>query len=1009
MKEKNSNNTEVGKVRYRKRREKNYSAGKRDFNRINKKNFNGKADNNDVQQQHKQSSETSSGPRKFYRNGYYRRRNTYGRQRPSLRMPGEENFMFLKARPKKKNSREILTNLINTVTGNFMMPLFTPTAAPPIPVIPHGNAKSENVFVALIKDNKVIANPLPAKESGNVSALTPSPGNPTEETRTQFSRLKFGKRNYRPNRVYSFRITRDENLEENLLEARDYFVGHRAFAASHPGPQRKFSNFRNFCGITFGGKTKYSVSMLAAKTDRQPAAKDAPKAATLATALPKILSSIDYGRRNATHASFLDVPTATSSTSATSTAPEKFYEDWISALKTENESEHRQPTVNLLIAKNKNLLGNTNPRPKKKQNKYALEAVNAKDEVIELPPEDFIKMTFPNGTPDDKNKEVSKRQILRTVISASSITDFSKPELSPAKAIMERVAYILQNEFSIIEGSRVMLGVSGGADSMTMLHIFAQLTRRFNNALYVAHFNHKLRGQDSDDDEALVKSVCDSYGIKCYTESADIAKAATNLGVSTEEAARFYRYKMYERLAGNLQLDFVATAHNLDDSVETFFLNLMRGTGLKGLSGIPRSRHLLKNTFMIRPMLDFRKSEIYDYAKLLDLQWHEDRTNQDTDFTRNRIRMKLLPMLREEFSPAIFELIRRTEGLIAGADNFISSYITNSFNGIIKDRRKDGFTYYPAQLDTFPVYIRSELIRRAITEVFKVMPPNSKIMTRILNLKNSNPGATIKINKTIFAAKDRDCITFALQSSVENFQTKIIPPGEWELDNGKLVISDINRKNVKFNPDPCIEFFDKDLLSNDIIIRTWKPGDEFVPLGMQGNMKVSNFLTNQKVPATEKRFVKVMLVNNKIAWLIGYRISNLYKVTDETSNAVKAEFFKIPASAQEKSKQKQESKPAPAPEPVAEIPTPKPTETPATPPTPASVKAPEEVRKTTRPSTAKKPGRRQKSPTAAAAKADTVKADAAIATPAPTPAPAKPKSKRQQNNKRSSAKKDKAQ
>lgn len=852
MENKYSKNTEFGNVRNNKYRDKKYYAGNRNFKRYTGKNSNDTADENYAAQRSGKDG-NEQRPFKYNKNGYSGRRNRYNQhRRPFLRLPREKYFFFLKAKPKKTDSRTILRNLIKAVTGNFEMPLLMPIK----PVPPIEEVHSDGVFTAIIKDNKIISVPEPhlANNEPRIESAADS-----EEIKTHFIPVKFGKKNYRRNRRFSFSIMQQD--EETLFDALDYCIGRRAFIASHPGPQKKMQPFRNFIKAEIGGGAgKISVAS----------------------------SPIDGGKKFTNLEIGLSGPHSDSRQTSDQPAARPLT-DWIDAVKKENDAAKKQPHVIISFGKYK--IQSAAGQNKKKPNKYALEAVSAKEEIIELPPEEFIKMTFPDGTPQQKAKEASKRQILTTAIAPEVLTDFSNPDLSPAKTMLEHAAYVLKNEFSVIEGTRIMLGVSGGADSMAMLNIFVQLAPRFRYALYVAHFNHKLRGADSDSDEELVKSTCARYGVKCYCESADIAKAARDMSVSTEEAARFYRYKMYERLAGNLQLDYVATAHNLDDSVETFFLNLMRGTGLKGLSGIPRRRFLFKNTFMIRPMLDFRKPDIYNYAGLVNLEWHEDQTNKDTDFTRNRVRMKLLPMLREEFSPAIFELVKRTEDLIAGADSFIDSYIRDSLPKIIKERRKDGFSYYPAQLDTFPVYIRGELVRRAISEIYKIIPPNSNIIGRIINLKNSESGAVINLNKTIFAAKDRDCITFGLRANVENFSAKITPPGTFLLDNGTLVISEIERKNVRFTIKPTIEFFDRDLIAPDLTVRTWKPGDEFIPIGMQGNMKVSNFLTNQKIPNTEKRSVKVLLSGDKIAWVIGYRIGNSFKVTDKTQNVLKAEFI----------------------------------------------------------------------------------------------------------------------
>lgn len=528
----------------------------------------------------------------------------------------------------------------------------------------------------------------------------------------------------------------------------------------------------------------------------------------------------------------------------------------------------------------------------KKKNKYEEEALALKNEAIVLPPEDYIKYTFPELEEErEKNKEKAHREVRFTHINPEHKLIFSENMNADIRTTLDKVMQAMDEEFSSPEGARILLAVSGGVDSIALLDIFAQIAEIKKYNISVAHFNHNLRGASSDRDEAAVKQICDKYGIKCYVGSENIMKYAAENSVSIEQAARINRYKMFERLAGNLKLDFVATAHTADDSVETFFLNLFRGSGLTGLSGIPHKRLLVKTTYMIRPLIDLSKEDLIHYAKLRQLPWNEDESNSLTHYTRNKIRLELLPQIMNEYSPAIFDVINRTARLIRGADEFISDYVQNAVESLIRDRRKDRFYISIPQLQTYSEYIQGELIQGLLSFVFKTLPFGVKTIDRIMSLCESPVGSTFNVNKQIYVIKDRNKLIFALRNGADTVNMNIDKISETELPLGKLVISKIQRNKVEYTRDPNIEFVDADLLPLSLNVRNWQPGDVFKPLGMDGTMKVSDFLTNQKVSIIDKQAVVVLSTKSEIIWVVGRRLSNDYKVNPLTRNVLKLEFI----------------------------------------------------------------------------------------------------------------------
>lgn len=550
-------------------------------------------------------------------------------------------------------------------------------------------------------------------------------------------------------------------------------------------------------------------------------------------------------------------------------------------------------TLNFNQAEREDKYQKKKKKKKNQVNKYEAEALASKDEIIELPPEDYIKMTFPETS--EHKHDLEEIPISRTS-SYTEINSYRKinyqSKVSPlVLEMINTVKHTLTEEFYSFRDARFLLAVSGGVDSIVMLDIMAQLAEELRITISVAHFNHNLRGLSSNNDEELVKKACLAYGIKCYTGSENIIKYASDNAISIEQAARHRRYKMFERLSGNLKIDFVTTAHTADDSVETFLLNLLRGTGLTGLSGIPRKRHLVKNTYIIRPLIDFKKADVYQYAKERNLQWREDETNTLTNYTRNKIRLDLLPKIQQDFSPAIFDLINRTSRLIRGADEFINEFVESAVDTIIKDRRKDRFYISIAQLETYTEFIQGEVIRACLSNVFKLLPPNIKVIDRILSLINSPSGAIADINKQIYALKDRGVIIFAQRTPIDSVNMLIDRNCEINLEFATLKLTPIDRKSVEFTKDPLVEYLDADLLPAKLQLRNWEQGDEFKPLGMDGTMKISDFLINQKIPSVEKRGVLVLTTKTEIIWVVGRRLCNTYKVTGNTQKVIKAELI----------------------------------------------------------------------------------------------------------------------
>ncbi len=458
---------------------------------------------------------------------------------------------------------------------------------------------------------------------------------------------------------------------------------------------------------------------------------------------------------------------------------------------------------------------------------------------------------------------------------------------------LQKVEHFLINDMLIDGASKIVLAVSGGVDSMTLLDVMAILAEKYQFKLAVAHFNHNLRGADSNKDLEFVKNEAKEYGIPFYFASGKVKKYAEKNSISIETAARVLRYNFFERVSRNFNADFVATAHTANDSVETFFINLFRGSGLTGLCGIPFRRQLIKDVLLIRPLIDFKKSQLIEYANIRNIKWREDNSNSLLEYTRNKVRLDLIPKLEQDFNPSIIDVINRTTKLIQSADKLIHNYVKKHLPDVIENVSSDSFCINIPIFSTFDKFVQGEMIQTAFLKYFRLSPPNLAKIDRILDLLDSDTGAFFEITKSITVAKDRNYLVFFKNFEKKDVNFIISKIGTYSVDGYKINLQEVSKRQVKFSSSANEEYLDFDLVPSLLYVRNWKEGDSFQPLGMQGTMKISDFLTNQKISFLERSKVLVLCSKNDIIWVIGRRINDKYKVTEETKRFLKVELINL--------------------------------------------------------------------------------------------------------------------
>ena len=289
----------------------------------------------------------------------------------------------------------------------------------------------------------------------------------------------------------------------------------------------------------------------------------------------------------------------------------------------------------------------------------------------------------------------------------------------------------------INSGDRIVLGVSGGPDSIAMLDILRQLRDEIKFEIYVVHINHNIRGKDADEDEEYVKKYCENYNIKCFSKKIDVPTIAQNEKIGTEEAVKKVRYEYFEEILQKTNSNKIGIAHNKNDKVETIIMHLLRGSGVSGLRGIEPIR---ENKF-IKPLIECDRQEIEKYCKENNLQPRIDKTNFENEYTRNKIRNIVIPYIKEQFNPNIIETITRLSEVISNEDNFIEKIAQETYNKLLVIEENNRIELNLKEFNLLDEVLKNRIILIATKKIFGSTQGIEKVnITDIIKLCNNNIG-----------------------------------------------------------------------------------------------------------------------------------------------------------------------------------------------------------------------------------------------------------------------------
>lgn len=443
--------------------------------------------------------------------------------------------------------------------------------------------------------------------------------------------------------------------------------------------------------------------------------------------------------------------------------------------------------------------------------------------------------------------------------------------------MLESFLNYISKEILIDSDDKVLLGISGGIDSMVMLHLFQKAGLKFS----VAHCNFNLREKESDGDQNFVKKYANQNNIEIFIKEFPTKEYATEHKISIQMAARELRINWFFELLSNHNFSSYATAHHLDDQAETFFINLLRGTGIAGLHGI-----LPKQGKLIHPLMFTNRSEIIRYAKEENIQYREDSSNKETKYQRNKIRHQVIPLLNE-IKPGFSSILAENTKRIRASEEIYKKEISRVVSKILQKQEEDSYTIDISKLEKLN---NASLYLFEIISAFDFNFSAAEDMVRSIF---SEPGRVfyssthriLRDREFFLIEKKKDHISELIKYKIQLEDKEISEPIQLNFN----IIT--KAPDFQINPDKNFGYFDITTLKFPLTIRKWQKGDFFYPLGMNNKKLISDFFTDNKFSIKDKEDTWLLTSCENIIWIIGHRINNRNKVKDQTTQILKVSFL----------------------------------------------------------------------------------------------------------------------
>jgi tRNA(Ile)-lysidine synthase len=463
--------------------------------------------------------------------------------------------------------------------------------------------------------------------------------------------------------------------------------------------------------------------------------------------------------------------------------------------------------------------------------------------------------------------------------------------------LFDRVKRTIDRYHLLDRSDCLIVGVSGGVDSMVLLHLLNTYRKEFDLSLIIAHVNHGLRPEASEKEARLVQKESERFGLHFEYGQFDVKRFQRAEGISVEDAGRRIRFHFFKSLLLKYQAQKIALGHNADDQVETVLLRLMRGSGLQGLKGMLP----IREGRVIRPLLEVRREEIESFAREKEIPFLLDSSNLKEDYLRNRVRLGLIPLIEKEYQPAFKEIVIRTSAVLRDENDYLDRGAEESYQKIIL-QENEMLSFKFSEFQALHKAVQWRVIQKiwgrmnkeeSIAEEGEGLDVNSIYR----QLHQSSPSFILELPRGIYLEKRYDMVSLK-KGRVKlppPFEAAFVLPGRTFIDEiGREMLAEETIRDEKFRllkESANTALLDYEKLQFPLKVRSFRPGDRFQPLGMKGFQKLKKFFIDHKIPRFERPKIPLLISGEKIVWIVGYRIDERVKVTEKTQRVLRVELL----------------------------------------------------------------------------------------------------------------------
>ena len=448
--------------------------------------------------------------------------------------------------------------------------------------------------------------------------------------------------------------------------------------------------------------------------------------------------------------------------------------------------------------------------------------------------------------------------------------------------MLDKIKHTIKKHNMISSGDSIVVGFSGGPDSLCLLHILLQLKDEYNLSICAAHINHLIRGEEAKRDEDFARKFCETNNIKFFLKREDVNSLAKKMKMSSEEAGRKVRYEFFNEVSSKVLGNKIALAHNLNDNGETIIMRILRGTSLSGLSGITPKRDNI-----IRPLIDCSRKEIENYCTENNLNPVIDSTNLEEVYTRNKIRLNIIPYIENNFNKNILKNLHYNSNIVRDEENLINFY---SEKEVLNITVENGYNI--ERFNNLHIAMKRRVLRNIIKEkIGNLNGIEYKHIESIINfLKSPKSGKKIDIKKGLVLTIDYDVFNINL-----NTESKILKDIRHNILEGEIIINDYKIKaNIiskeEYKKDSNTICFDFDKIKEEVLVRYRENGDYIYPKGLKGRKKIKDLFIDMKIPRDVRNSIPIIAVGKEVLIIPNIKITSSYSIDNNTNNILKVEI-----------------------------------------------------------------------------------------------------------------------